>query len=214
MKRRVTSYSLILIFGLLYSTLSFALITSSDDVASRYELVGIISSNVVVLKDKQTGSSLTRRLGEPLSQELKISKIDSNSITLTSSAIGEDFVLTFDKFGTTVATNTPAPTKVPATPTIKTTPTKTPVQTPKSSPANELSTDKLSSANIVSSQPPVDTNSNLPPPSVETAAAEEVPTVSELSPETLDMLDKFYEDPDSFSTEQIKELEKRLLEGK
>ena len=214
MKRRMRLYSLIFIVSFLYSTLSFALITSSDDVASRYELVGIISSNVVVLKDKQTGSSLTRRLGEPLSQELKISKIDSNSITLTSVAIGEDFVLTFDKFGTTVATNTPAPAKVPVAPVANTVPTKTPVQPVKTSPANELSTDKLSSTNIASSQPASDPNTNLPPPAVETAEAEEVPTVSELSPETLDMLDKFYEDPDSFSTEQIKELEKRLLEGK
>ena len=222
MNRRMVSYSLILVVSILYSSLSYALITSSDDVASRYELVGIISSNVVVLKDKQTGSSLTRRLGEPLSQELKISKIGTNSITLTSSAIGEDFTLTFDKFGSTVATNTPAP--APARSATATVPTKS--QTPgySKTPSAYTSTtalpDKLGSANIANSELPsaptassATTPTPVPEPGPEVAASEEVPSVSELSPETLNMLDRFYEDPDSFSPEQIKDLEKRLLEG-
>ncbi len=228
MNRRMISYSLILVVSILYSSLSYALITSSDDVASRYELVGIISSNVVVLKDKQTGSSLTRRLGEPLSQELKISKIGTSSITLTSSAIGEDFTLTFDKFGSTVATNTPAPAPAPARVATATVPdtSKTPgySKNPSSHTSSSALPDTLGSANIANSElPPVPaptpttsssaTPTPVPGPGPEVAASEEVPSVSELSPETLNMLDKFYEDPDSFSPEQIKDLEKRLLEG-
>lgn len=225
MKRRTIIDSLILSFVFLFSSYSFALITSSDDISSRYEIVGIISDNVVVLKDKQTGSSLTRRLGEPLSQELKISKIDSKSITLTSSIMGENFILNFDKFGSTVASpsSTPAPSSNPNTsvasgPTYKpnaslsmqqgpnSNPNLNPNSNPSSNISDELLPETLGSTSISSNQAAASSSS-------EQASADSVPAVSELSSETLDLLDKFYEDPDSFSSEQIKDLEKRLLEG-
>ena len=223
MKKRTIIDSLILSFMFLFSSYSFALITSSDDISSRYEIVGIISDNVVVLKDKQTGSSLTRRLGEPLSQELKISKIDSKSITLTSSIMGENFILNFDKFGSTVASpsSTPAPSSNPNTsvataPSYKSNtspsmqqgsnPNQNPNLNPTSNISDELLPESLGSTSISSNQAAASSSS-------EQASMDSVPAVSELSSETLDLLDKFYEDPDSFSSEQIKDLEKRLLEG-
>ena len=176
---------LVLPFLIMVPSFSFAVITSNDEISSKYEIVGVISDNVVVLKDKNTGTSLTRREGELLSQELKISKINADSVILTdSSGLGQKFVLLFDKFGTSA----------------------------KAREENSRNMAKSSAPSYYESGKGGPSSSKDGSNSNDSSKSSSS-SVSELSQETLDLLDKFYEDPDSFSPEQIKDLERRLIDG-